>query len=233
MEKLVYVLWRPDDMHPEAFRAGLLLDVSAEFRRLGVHGLTLNLVDAHVDHALGARLTRLDPPPAATINFWVDAASERAVYEDLLRGATARMAGYWVAESVPIVNTTQRAPEGQRTPGINMIALLERPERMAWDAWIDRWHGPHRIVALETQCTFHYVRNVVLRALTPDAPPWSGIVEEGFPADAVTDPMKWYNANGSQERLNENLGRMVESCRAFLDLEKVESHPMSEYRLLG
>jgi hypothetical protein len=110
-------------------------------------------------------------------------------------------------------------------------ALLERPERLSFEAWIAHWHGPHREVALETQCTFTYVRNVVVRALTPDAPPWAGIVEEGFPAAAVTDPMRWYKAEGSPETLKRNVARMVESCRKFLDLERVESHPMSEYRL--
>jgi hypothetical protein len=102
---------------------------------------------------------------------------------------------------------------------------------MTWDAWIHHWHGHHKRVALETQCTYAYVRNVVVRRLDDDAPPWAGIVEEGFPAEAVTDPMKWYCADGDPEVLKRNLGRMLESCRAFLDLDRVESHPMSEYRL--
>jgi hypothetical protein len=114
-----------------------------------------------------------------------------------------------------------------------MIACLERPDRIAWDAWIEHWHGHHRRVAIETQSTFHYVRNVVVRALTRGAPAWSGIVEEGFPTEAITDPMIWYRSNGSAEVMKRNLKRMVESCQVFLDLDRVESHPMSEYRLIG
>jgi hypothetical protein len=147
-------------------------------------------------------------------------------------GATERLAGYLVVESVPLRNRTHPAPLGRRTPGVVMVALIERPERIAWEDWIAHWHGPHRKVALETQCTFLYVRNVVVRALTPGAPPWAGIVEEGFPTEAVTDPMRWYKAEGSPETLKRNVARMVESCRAFLDLDRVESHPMSEYRLM-
>ena len=56
-------------------------------------------------------------------------------------------------------------------------------------------------------------------------------IMEGFPTEAVTDPMLWYAAGGSQEKLQANLGRMVESCKRFLDLDRVESHPMSEYVL--
>jgi hypothetical protein len=76
-----------------------------------------------------------------------------------------------------------------------------------------------------------YVRNVVVRALTPGAPPWAGIVEEGFPTEAVTDPMLWYCADGSNEKLERNFAAMMESVAAFLDTDRVESHPMSEYRI--
>jgi hypothetical protein len=110
-----------------------------------------------------------------------------------------------------------------------MIALIARPERISYDRWIEHWHGHHKRVALETQCTYAYVRNVVVRALTVDAPAWAGIVEEGFPAEAVTNPMLWYRAEGSPETMERNLGRMIESVQVFLDIDKVESHPMSEY----
>ena len=91
--------------------------------------------------------------------------------------------------------------------------------------------GRDRVVALETQCTFLYTRNVVVRALTKDAPPWAGIVEEGFPTEAVTDPMRWYQAEGSPETLKRNLARMMESCQRFLDFEPLEFTHMSEYWL--
>ena len=50
-------------------------------------------------------------------------------------------------------------------------------------------------------------------------------------AEAVTNPMLWYEAGGSPEKLRENLGRMLASVRAFLDIERVESLPMSEWLL--
>jgi len=31
--------------------------------------------------------------------------------------------------------------------------------------------------------------------------------------------------------MRENLGRMIASVRAFLDIERVESHPLTEYRI--
>ena len=231
MEKLVYVLWKPSAAPDPEFARAMLDRVGPKLTALGARGLTLHLSDADVQAVLRARISRLTPPVSGLVSFWLDAADERAPLERALAEATARFAGYLVVESVPLRNTTHTAPLGRRTPGIVMVALIQRPERMPWEAWIAHWHGPHRKVALETQCTFLYVRNVVVRALTPDAPPWAGIVEEGFPAEAVTDPMRWYKAEGSPETLKQNVKRMVESCRAFLDLDRVESHPMSEYRL--
>lgn len=230
MEKLVYVLWKPAPVTAGTF-CDSLGAVVAEVRRAGGSGIALNLVDRDVEPALQVRLTRFDPPPAGLLCFWLDACDDRGPIERALEKCTARFAGYLVVESVPLRNTTHLSPPGQRTPGINMVALIERPDRIPYDRWIEHWHGHHKRVALETQCTYAYVRNVVVRALTPDAPPWAGIVEEGFPTDAVTDPMLWYKAEGSAEKLQQNMGRMIDSVQAFLDIDRVESHPMSEYKM--
>jgi len=55
-------------------------------------------------------------------------------------------------------------------------------------------------------------------------------VEEGFPTEAVTNPMLWYEAS-SKEQLQERISRMVSSVQTFLDIDRVESLPMSEYVL--
>lgn len=231
MEKLVYVVWAPEGASEAAFRERMLGPVAETLLGAGAPRLAMNLADEHVGYAQKQRLTRLDPPPAGTVSFWLECADDRAPCEEALASACARTAGYLVCESVPLRNTAHPAPLGERTPGTNMVAMLERPARIAWEDWIHHWHGHHKRVALEVQCTFQYVRNVVLRPLTEGAPPWEGIVEESFPAEAVTDPMQWYRAEGDPERLKANLGRMIESVKAFLDMERVESHPMSEYRI--
>ena len=231
MEKLVYVLWKPTTASASEFAQQVRGEVAKRCREAGARRMSANLVDDDVADVQAARITRLDPPPAGVFSLWLECADDRAPCEEALAAASERRAGYLVAESVPLVNTTQVMPPGERTPGVNMVALIERPARLAWPDWIAHWHGHHREVALETQCTFAYVRNVVVRPLTAGAPPWEGIVEEGFPTEAVTDPMRWYRADGDPEVLKANLARMIESCQAFLDLERVESHPMSEYKL--
>ena len=62
------------------------------------------------------------------------------------------------------------------------------------------------------------------------APDWWGIVEEGFPTEALTTPHAFYDAVGDDLKFRRNLKAMMDSCNAFLSVKKVDSHPMSEYR---
>jgi len=231
MEKLVYVVWKNPTLSPAAFRDQIVGPIAGALAAAGARRISANVVDEHVEAAQTVRMTQLDPPIDGTVSFWMEDSDLRAPQEEVLNGVCSRVAGYLVAESVPIVNATHTAALGERVPGINMVALIERPESMGYMEWIGHWRGHHRKVAIETQSTYLYIRNVVVHPLTADAPPWAGIVEEGFPAEAVTNPMLWYRAEGSQEKLQENMGRMIESVQAFLDVSRVESHPTSEYRI--
>ncbi len=222
MEKLVYVLFGRVSASPAA--------IARELGTFGAQRITVNASDEHVTAKLGSRITRLDPTLGAVVSFWVEACLDRSPIERALAIASERLAGYSVLESVALPNRTHVAADSERTPGINMIACIAPKAGQSYDAWLEYWLEEHRGVALEVQASYAYVRNVVVRPLTPGAPPWKGIVEEGFPSDAVGDPMVWYKADGSRQKLETNLARMLASCRRFLDLEQVESHPFSEYR---
>jgi hypothetical protein len=231
MEKLCYVLWKPEATAGADFADALRGAVAERIARISRGPLSLLVADAAAESVAKARIQRTTPPVAGMLSLWLDSVDARGAVEDALGAATARHAGFLVTESVPVGNRTQRAPLGQRTPGITMLSLLEKPARLSQDEWIRIWHEQHTPLAMEIQCTYLYVRNVVVRPLTPGAPSWAGLVEEGFPTEAVTNPMLWYRADGSPEKLRENLGRMLASVRAFLEIERVESLPMSEWVL--
>lgn len=231
MEKLVYVVWRRPETTPLEFREQVCGDTAKRLPDSGAQHIAASLVDDAVQDKLGQRLTRLEPPIDGIVSFWLENSDDRAQCEAALAEVTMRVAGYLVVESVPLIDTTHALEVGERRPGVNMLALLERPERLPWGEWIRIWHENHKVVALETQCTFRYVRNVVVRPLSDGAPAWAGIVEEGFPTEAIGNPAVWYDAEGDPEKLKANIARMVASCQAFLDLDRVESHPASEYRL--
>ena len=103
---------------------------------------------------------------------------------------------------------------------------------MTHDAWTAHWHGVQSPVSEEIQPRTRYVRNAVVRSLTPDAPPYQGIVDEAWPsAEHVTDPMLFYCAEGSKEKLRRNIERMLKSVGGFLDMDRIRNVTMSEYLL--
>lgn len=232
MEKLVYVVWKPPGLPAPDFRDLLLGDCAKRLIERGARKLAISVADEHVAYAQGSVITHMDAPISATISFWLETHLNRAPVEEAIAAATARHAGYLVLESVPIVNTSHTAPRGERTPGINTIGFLEKPERLSHEEWLELWQGQHTRVAIETQSTFLYIQNVVVRAVTEGAPPWVAIVEEGFPEQALRDQKVFYDAGDSEEKLVENRGRMIESCRRFIDFDHLESHVFSQY-LIG
>jgi len=231
MEKLVYVAWRPPGVPAEAFRDDLVGECGRRLVDLGAHKLAVSVADEHTRYAQASVITHLDPPIAAVVSLWLDTHLDRGACEEVLAAATSRLAGYLVLESVPLVNTSQRAPLGERTPGINTIAFIEKPDRLRYDEWLELWQGSHTRVAIETQSTFLYIQNAVVRPLTAAAPPWVAIVEEGFPREALSDQKVFYAAGDSDAVLEANRGRMIESCRRFIDFERLESHVFSQYVL--
>ena len=229
MEKLVYVLWKPEAHASDVFAKRLLGPTADALEGLGAERLRISVADEHVADGAGICVGRMDPPKSALVTFWLEAAQDVGPCEAELADASARLAGYLVVESRPIVHERPEAPRGERTSGFNSVSCIEPKDGLSYDEFLRHWYDVHRQVAIETQSTFCYVRNEIVRAITNDAPPWAAIVEEAFPIGALTDPAVFYDALDSEERLNANRRRMIESCMAFLALDRVESHPMSEY----
>jgi hypothetical protein len=229
VEKLIYVLWKPDNVAIERFRDELLGPAARRLLRCGARGLAVTLAD---ERALpGLRITQMAEPLTGMVSIWLDTALDRSPVEEVLAAAPARYAGYVALESVPLRDPTHNVPPGERLPGLYNVACLEKPHWLTYDAWIEEWQGRHTRVAVETQSTFLYVQNVLVRPLTAGAPAWTAIVEEAFPAAAAGDPMIFYNAGGSPQKLKEHQERMMESVRRFIDFSRFETQPMSAYVL--
>ena len=229
MEKLIYVVWKPDGMAPDRFRAQMLGDVAPRLIDLGVRALSMNLADDRV--VPGLRITQMAEPLTGTVSVWLDSALNRSGVEAVLSASTAHFAGYLALESVPLVNTAHVVPLGERLPGLYTVAFLEKPDALTYAAWLELWQGRHTPIAIATQSTFLYIQNVLVRPLTADVPPWTAIVEEAFPAEAAVDPMIFYDAAGSPATLQAHQNAMLASCQRFIDFSRFETHPMSAYDL--
>jgi hypothetical protein len=225
MEKLCYLLFREAALPGATLREELLAKAVPALRAAGASGIVLHVEDEHT--AAGAPLRRSDPPLRAMVSFWMQDCGERAACEAALAPHAKRLAGYLVVESRPLVHPTAK---GRRSEGTNQLTCIARKAGLSDDEFLRLWHGDHRAVAIETQSTTGYVRNTIVRRLTPGAPDWDGIVEETFPLGALTDPKVFYDAKDDAD-LRRRQQRMMESCQRFLDFEKLEYAHTSEYDL--
>ncbi len=229
MEKIVYPVWKHEGEAPKTFRQKLLNEIAPKLLAAGARRLSISVVDEDVAPADPLRIIATRPPVDGLISIWVDTAIYRKPLEEIIEKAVARMAGYLVTESQPLVNTKHPVRDGERVPGMNSVVFLTKPPRLSYEQWIEIWHGSHTQIAIETQSTFGYKQNVIVRPLTYAAPPYDAIVEENFPAEAMTDPQAFYNAVGDDEKRQKRELAMIESCARFIDFDKLDRILMSEY----
>jgi hypothetical protein len=207
--------------------ARLRAHVAADLLDIGLPGLAINVRDADVRDSL-MTLTTMDPPVMALVSLWTQQS-----YGAQVQAATRRLAqecddvaAYLVTESVPLPPPS--TVPGRRTEGLANVALLRRPADLDETTWLARWHIDHTPVAIETQATFGYTQNAVVRALTDRAPEISAIVEELFPAEAVSDLHAFFGA-ADDDDLRDRMNRMLASTARFGANENVDTVPTSRY----
>jgi hypothetical protein len=226
MEKVVAVLRAADadEQWCERQRG----PVAESLLTLGVAGLAVNVRDTAVGHSM-MTLTTFDPPAVAVVSMWTPQCYGEQATEALrlLAAECDELAAYLVTESTPLPAPLQL---GERTTGLANVAMLRRPDELDYPTWLRRWQHDHTPVAIETQSTFGYTQNAVVRGLTPDAPQLAAIVEELFPIEAVSDLKAFFGAADDAD-LQARLGRMVASTSAFGANVNIDTVPTSRYVL--
>ena len=225
MEKVIVTLRAADS--DEGWCTRLRGHVAADLLEIGAQGLAINVRDDAVRQSL-MTLTTLDPPVVAFVTLWTQQS-----YGDQVRESLARLdkecddvAAYLVTESVPL--PPPKTVSGERTPGLANVALLRRPDDLDEATWRQRWHIDHTPVAIETQSTFGYTQNQVVRPLTEGAPPFAAIVEELFPIEAISDLHAFFGA-ADDDDLRDRMERMVASTAAFGANRDIDTVPTSRY----
>jgi len=227
MEKLVYALWRPEPVSAADWSARLLEFGATELGRLGGERVKINLPDVPRPENDPYGFMK-DGAPDAMVSFFVNGAYYRARLERAVASHAARLAGYSVLETT-ILPATSKA-DGTRSPGFTQICFFARRPDLTRAEMHDIWLDSHTVAAIETQCTFYYNQNVVVRKLTADAPDWDAIVEESYPWEALTDPEIYYRAKGDPELYANNVARMQASCARFIDFSGIKMLMSGEYR---
>lgn len=236
MEKIMLTLWKPPQQNVEQWRQALL-GLSDTLVSAGARTLRVMVVDEDVAGASAQRITNSAVPLDGLLSLWLDSASQWPSIKPLVTPLTSRVEAYLVLESEPYPEertsrvAPYRVPVGERTPGMNQVALLHKPDRMSYEHWYDTWRNGHGPNAYPLQSIFGYRQNTVVRALTYGAPVLHGIVEENFPPEAIGNPQGFFAALGDPDTCARRQQAMYESTSKFIDFEKLDCILTSEYQL--
>jgi hypothetical protein len=237
MEKLVYLLWERPSVDPVALRKRFLDEVAPALLALNPHAMQIDLDDEHAQMPSMVPVPGDELPVRACVSVWVDAHDDRAAYEELLRPAAVRIGGYLVTESLYRDYGGNRHagprdwPDGVRSPGIITLTVFDKPAGTDDETFYGHWYGHQSPMSEDMQPRTRYVRNAVVRAVTPGAPRYRAIVEESWPSvEHVTDLHTFFGASSNDE-LGENIRVMLDSTKLLYDPATMRNYPLSEYIL--
>ena len=120
----------------------------------------------------------------AAVSIWIDSYDNRAPHEAALAAVDAQAYGWIVAESEARSYGDHRTwPDGEQSPGLSITTFFDKKAEVDDETFYRIWHGEHTPLSFEIHPFWLYVRNQVLRSITPGAPPVRGIVYEAVPTD--------------------------------------------------
>ena len=193
MEKLIYVLTGPtDEMEGRLDRIAEAVVPTA--KSLAGERLAVLIPDQadEIRERCPARIGGDFASLAAVFECWLPALDSRAAIEEVLSCHCGELWGYLATESTmdPCPHTVQ---DGGRVPGVTQWGINDKPEAVSLDDFYREW-------AVHSKLSFDlhpqrdsYIRNALVRKLTPAAPRYLGIVLERFPSlEVFTDESLYF-----------------------------------------
>ncbi|WP_097093216.1 7-beta-hydroxysteroid dehydratase Hsh3 [Novosphingobium sp. Chol11] len=231
MEKLICALWAPEGVTRADYAEQLKAALPDALKDAGATAIRLNLRDATVEPAAPLLQTWQQPQQDAVVQFWLPTANAhfRGPIDDILAEYSSRFELWVVAESTIIPNRDHAPQAGSRTWGWSQASFISFRSDMSWDDAVAHWHRHHTRVAIDTQANFEYVQNIIVRALTPNAPDYDAFVEECFTPEAMTNSPAFFDAVGDDEKFARNTKDMADSCAGFIDFSRIDIIPTSQF----
>ena len=172
----MYGLWRRPDQDVDPIRATLLEQVAPALLDLGVTGLRVCVEEpAGKAYQVGAEPRR---QPARRVRLALDRQLRQPRRRTRRRWprSDAQTYGWIVAESEARCATASNRtwPDGEQSPGLSITTFFDKKEGVDDDDFYRIWHGEHTPLSFEIHPLWLYVRNQVLRSITPGAPTGAG-----------------------------------------------------------
>jgi hypothetical protein len=236
VEKLIYLVRDRPSRSPADVRAQLLDDVAPRLLAAGVRGLQIDVDDEEAQVPSMVPVPDDELPVRAEVSVWVDAHDDRGPIEEILSEVGIRRAGYLVTESMYRDyggNEHMPArdwPDGQRSPGIVTLTVFDKPQGMDDETFYGHWYSHQSPMSEWMQPRARYVRNAVVRALTPGAPRLRAIVEEAWPTVRhLTDLPTFFGVGEGGDDLGERIRIMLDSTKRLADPATMRNYTLSEY----
>lgn len=239
MEKLIYLIWDHPPEGSNDWYDAIVGECAQRLLALDPLGLSINVDDADSNIPGSTPLPQSELAVVAQVSIWLHAHDFRAEYEAILSEYGIRRAGYLVTESSWTDYGRNEHhpgprdwPDGVRSPGVSTLTMLERPARLEYENWLGHWYSHQGPMPQWMQPRMRYIRNTVTRGVTAGAPPYAGIIVEGWPShDHVTDHNLYFGGGGSDERTRKNIRVMVDSITHMCDMDRIRNFAMSEYMM--
>ena len=155
----------------------------------------------------------------------------------MLADVGVRRAGYLVTESLyRDYGDNEHAgprdwPDGQRSPGITTLTVFDKPAGTSDETFYGHWYGHQSPMSEWMQPRARYVRNAVVRGLTPGAPRYRAIVEESWPSSSTSPNLQTFFGAADPSELGERIRIMLDSTKLLYDPSTMRNYTMSEYIL--
>lgn len=206
MEKLVVIYDRP-------VAGGIAVERVIELLNDGVvphcHAVNLHFCDQVFPPDVitsGAFDVSID----CAVSIWVDRIERLEQCRAAFAAIDPQYTVFLVAESVPQEYERIDWADGQRSPGITLLALLKRRPSVPAPEFYERWLA-HTQISLEIHPLTRYHRNAVLRKVSGAADFWDGIVEERVACLEDLEPVRFYPSDAAKQRT-------VDDLLVFVDL---------------
>jgi hypothetical protein len=236
VEKLIYLIWERPSRDPAELRSQVLDDIAPRLLDAGARALQVDVDDEHAQVASMVPAPDDELPMRAEVSIWVDAHDDRAPLETILGEVGIRRAGYLVTESMyrdygDNAHAAKRDwPDGQRSPGIVTVTVFDKPAGVDDESFYGHWYGHQSPMSEWMQPRARYVRNAVVRSLTPGAPRYRAIVEEAWPTvEHLTDLQRFFGVEPGGDDLGERIRIMLDSTKRLADPATLRNYTMSEY----
>jgi uncharacterized protein (TIGR02118 family) len=135
-------------------------------------------------------VTAMDTEPVVESMVVLRGASDDLI-GDLELPPGARLVGAYRAQELVRLDFERTWPQGEPSPGLSLVCLVQRNPELTWQAYSDHWRDRHGPLALRRQPGFwRYVQYHVFERLTPESPVVDGVGELHFrTARAVMEEM--------------------------------------------